>query len=149
MIIKLLGSIAVILILLMSLFVILTINSETDINKFSSDHDRFVGKWQLITNETENPETQTPGITGELNTLPMYEIYEFFSNNTYRYIVNQENSSGVWGINDSFLILTGYGPLVSVPLFYEYAFSDNDQRVTLNLVDYPEDLLEFEKTDAV
>jgi hypothetical protein len=53
MIIKLLGAIAAILVILMSIFVILKVNSEENKDNSISDVDKFVGKWRLINTEAD------------------------------------------------------------------------------------------------
>ena len=141
MIIKLLGAIATILVILMSIFVILKINSEENKDNSMSDVDKFVGKWGLInTEENENPDT-----TEEPDNFVDYETYEFLSNRTYHHVVDEDNSSGVWEINNSILVLRMDDSFGVLPVSYEFVFSDNNHRVTLSLIEDPDTFLEFEK----
>jgi hypothetical protein len=145
MIIKLLGAIATILVIFMSVFVILKINSEESKNNSLSDTEKFVGKWSLITAESDASEDEIPDTTEESDTSIGYETYDFLSNGTYFHVVNEDNISGVWDINDSILVLTADELFGVLPVSYEYVFSDDNQMVTLNLIEDPGNFLEFEK----
>ena len=141
MIYKLLLAIATILIIFMSIFVILKVNSEEKKNNLISDVNKFVGQWMLInTEEYENPDTSE-----DTDTFVDYETYEFLSNGTYYHVVDEDNISGIWEINNSMLVLTVDEEFGVLPVSYEYVFSDDNNRVTLNFIGNPENFLEFEK----
>ena len=145
MIIKLLGAIATILVILMSVFVILKINSEENKDNYLSDSDKFVGKWSLLNAEADASEAEIPDSTEESDTSVGYETYVFLSNGTFFHVLNEDNTSGVWEINDSILVLTADESFGVLPVSYEYVFSDDNQIVTLNLIEEPDNFLEFEK----
>jgi len=145
MIIKLLGAVAAILVILMSVFVILKVNSVENKDNSISDVDKFVGKWRLINTEADEGVDEIPDTTEEPDNFVGYETYEFLSNGTYYHVVDEDNSSGVWEINNSRLLLTVDEPFGVLPESYEYVFSDDNHRVTLNLIEDPENFLEFEK----
>ena len=145
MIIKLLGAIAAILVILMSIFVILKVNSEENKDNSISDVDKFVGKWRLINTEADASEDEIPDTTEEPDNFVDYETYEFLSNGTYYHIVDEDNTSGVWEVNKSILVLKFDEPFGGLSVSYEFVFSDDNQRVTLNLIEDPENFMEFEK----
>ena len=144
MIYKLLLAIATILIIFMSIFVILKVNSEEKKNNLISDVNKFVGQWMLInTEEYENPDTSE-----DTDTFVDYETYEFLSNGTYHHVVDEDNISGIWEINNSMLVLTVKEPFNILSVFYEFVFSDDNHRFTLNSIEDPFYALEFEKISA-
>lgn len=145
MIIKLLGAIAAILVILMSIFVILKVNFEENKDKSINDAEKFVGKWRLINTEAGESDNEIPDITEEPDNFTDYETYEFLYNGSYYHVANEDNISGVWEINDSLLILTVNESFGVLPVSYDYVFSDDDHKITLNLVDDPDNFLEFEK----
>ena len=145
MIIKLLAAVATILVILMSLFVILKVNFEENEDNSISDVDKFVGKWRLITSEADASEDEIPDTTEEPDTLVDYEMYEFLSNGTYYHVADDDNTSGVWEINNSMLVLILDVPFANVSISYKYAFSDDNHRITLSIVEDPENFMEFEK----
>ena len=146
MMIKLLGIIAAILVIFMSIFVILKVNFEENKDKIINDAEKFVGKWRLINTEAGESDDEIPDITEESDNLTNYETYEFFYNGTYYHVVDADNTSGVWEINDSLLMLTVVDASFGVlPVSYEYVFSDANHMITLNLIEDPEISLEFEK----
>ncbi len=141
MIIKTLAAIAIILVILLSLFVLLKTNFEENKDHFISSTDRFVGKWRLIKNEGG----EIPDTTEEIDNFIGNNTYTFLSNGIFYHIVNEENTSGSWKINNSLLVLTLDGPLSVLSLTYEYAFSDDNYRVTLIPLEDSEKFMEFEK----
>ena len=145
MIIKLLIAIAVILAILMSIFVILKVNSEENNDNTLSNVDKFVGKWKLINNEADDSEGEIPDTTEESDNFVDFETYEFLSNGTYYHVLDEDNTSGIWEINNSILVLTVDEPSGNLLDSYEFAFSDDFYRVTLVHVDTPEYFLELEK----
>ena len=145
MMIKLLGAIAVILVIFMSIFVILKVNFEENKDKTINDAEKFVGKWRLINTEAGESDDEIPDITEEPDIFTDYETYEFLYNGTYYHSVGEDNSSGVWEINDSLLVLTVDESFGVLPVSYEYVFSDDNHMITLNLIEDPEIGLEFEK----
>ena len=145
MIIKLLGAIAVIVVILMSIFVILKVNSEENNNNSISDLDKFVGKWRLTNTEADISEDELPGTSEETDNFVDYETYEFFSNGTYYHSVNVDNTTGVWEINNSKLILTDDELFGALTNYYNFVFSNDNQKVTLNLIDNPENYMVYEK----
>ena len=145
MIIKLLGVIATILVILMSIFIILKVNSEENIDNSVSDVDKFVGKWRLINSEADEFEDEIPDTSAEPNNFVGYETYEFISNGTYCHEMDEKNASGVWEINNSMLVLKVNEPSGVLPLSYKFVFSDDNHRVTLNLFEDPENFMELEK----
>jgi len=145
MIIKLLGVIAAILVILISIFVILKINSEENKDNSISDMDKFVGKWMLINDEADASKDEIPDTTEEPENSVGYETYEFLLNGTYYHVVNEDNISGVWEVNKSILVLKVDEPFGALPVSYEFVFSDDNQRVTLNFIKDPENFMEFEK----
>jgi len=145
MIIKLLGAIAAILVILMSIFVILKVNSEENKDNSISDVNKFVGKWRLINTEADASEDEIPDTTEEPDNFVDYEIYEFLTNGTYYHVMDEDNTSGFWEVNKSLLVLNVDEPFGALPVSYEFVFSDNNQRVTLNLIKDPENFMEFEK----
>ena len=145
MMIKLLGAIAVILVIFMSIFVILKVNFEENKDKIINDAEKFVGKWRLISTEAGESDDEIPDITEEPDNFTNYETYEFLYNGTYYHVVDEDNTSGVWEINDSLLVLTVNASFGVLPVSYEYVFSDDNHMITLNLIEDPEISLEFEK----
>ena len=145
MIAKFLVSITMIIVILLSLIVILQINSEENKGKFISDKDKFIGKWNLVYNEADSTNDEVPDTTEEPDNFIANETYELLSNGTYYHIVDEDNFSGSWTINNSILVLTVDDPFGVIPISNEYVFSDNSNRVTLNIVEDPKNLLEFEK----
>ena len=144
MFIKLLAVIAAIIMISMSVFVILYVNSEENKNNSGSDLEKFFGKWMLINNQADKVENEITDTTEEPDNFVNYETYEFLSNGTYYYLVDKYNSSGIWEINNSILVLTSNDLSDVLPLYYEYVFNDNN-RVSLTIVDEPDSILEFEK----
>ena len=59
--------------------------------------------------------------------------------------MDEDNTSGFWEVNKSLLVLKFDEPFGALPVSYEFVFSDNNQRVTLNLIEDPENFMEFEK----
>lgn len=145
MIIKLLTAIATILVILISIFVILKINSEENIDNSISDVDKFVGKWRLINSEADSFEDEIPDTTEEPDSFVDNETYEFLSSGIYYHVVDEDNTSGVWEINNSMLVLTVDEPFGVLPVSYEFVFSDDNHRVTLSLIEDPGNFMEFEK----
>ena len=145
MIIKLLGAIAAILVITMSILVILKINFEENKDNSIIDIDKFVGKWRLIDTEADASEDEIPDITEEPNNFIDYETYEFLSNGTYYHVMDEDNTSGLWSINNSMLVLTFDESFDILPVSYEFVFSDFNHRVTLTLAEDPENFMEFEK----
>jgi len=145
MMIKLLGIIAAILVIFMSIFVILKVNFEENKDKIINDAEKFVGKWRLINTEAGESDDEIPDITEEPDNFTNYETYEFLYNGTYYHVVDADNTSGVWEINDSLLVLTMDESFGVLPVSYEYVFSDDNHMITLNLIEDPEISLEFEK----
>ena len=145
MMIKILGVVDAILVILMSIFVILKVNSEENNDNTLSNVDKFVGKWKLINTEADDSEGEIPDTTEEPDNFVDYETYEFLSNGTYYHVVDEDNTSGVWEINNSMLVLTVDEPFGDLPNSYEFVFSDDNHRVTLNLFEDIENFLEFEK----
>ena len=145
MIIKLLGAIATIFVILMSIFVILKINFEENKDNSMSDSDKFVGKWRLINTEADASEDEIPDTNEGSDNIADYETFEFFSNRTYYYIVDGDNTSGFWEINNSMLVLTVDGSFGVFPVYYKFVFSDDNHKVILNLIEDPENFMEFEK----
>ncbi|PNX48839.1 MAG: hypothetical protein BV457_02935 [Thermoplasmata archaeon M9B1D] len=145
MMIKLLGAIAVILVIFMSIFVILKVNFEENKDKIINDAEKFVGKWRLINTEAVESDDEIPDITEEPDNFTDYETYEFLYNGTYYHALDEDNISGVWEINDSLLVLTVDASFGVLPVSYEYVFSDDNHMITLNLIEDPEISLEFEK----
>ena len=145
MMIKLLGAIAVILVIFMSIFVILKVNFEENKDKTINDAEKFVGKWRLINTEAGESDDEIPDITEEPDNFTNYETYEFLYNGTYYHVVDEDNTSGVWEINDSLLVLTVDASFGVLPVSYEYVFSDDNHMITLNLIEDPGITLEFEK----
>ena len=141
MVIKIIGIIALIIVISMSIFVIIKINSEENNDNSLNDNEKFIGMWRLIKNE----EGDIPDTTEETDTYPDYEEYDFFSNGTYYHVVDDDNSSGIWQINNSILILSDNDPVGLLNVSYVYVFSDDNSKVTLNLIDDNENFLEFEK----
>lgn len=148
MAIKLLIFSAAILIIIMSLFAIFKTNLEENKGNFNSDTQKFIGKWRLINTGANEGENEIPDTTEESDNFG-YETYEFLPGGNYYHVLNEDNTSGVWEINNSDLILTVKDPFGVLPLSYEYIFSDDNHRVTLNLVEEPEYFLELEKISAV
>ena len=145
MMIKLLGAIAVILVIFMSIFVILKVNFEENKDKIINDAEKFVGKWRLINTEAGESDDEIPDITEEPDNFTNYETFEFLYNGTYYHVVDADNTSGVWEINDSLLVLTMDESFGVLPVSYEYVFSDDNHMITLNLIEDPEISSEFEK----
>ena len=145
MMIKLLGAIAAILVIFMSVFVILKVNFEENKDEFINDAEKFVGKWGLINTEAGESDDEIPDITEESDNFTNYETYEFLYNGTYYHVVDEDNTSGVWEVNDSLLVLTVDASFGVLPVSYEYVFSDDNHMITLNLIENPEISLEFEK----
>ena len=145
MMIKLLGAVAAILVIFMSIFVILKVNFEENKDKSIDDSEKFAGIWRLINTGADESDDEIPDITEEPDNFTDYETYEFLYNGTYYHVVDEDNISGVWKINDSLLILTVDESFGVLPVSYDYVFSDDDHKITLNLVDDPDNFLEFEK----
>ena len=145
MIIKILGTIAAIFVILLSIFVILKINSEENKDNSISDVDKFVGKWRLINTDTDNSDDEMPDTTEEPNKYVNYETYAFLSNGTYYHVLDDDNTSGVWEINNSMLDLTVDDPFGDLTVLYKFVFSDDNHSITLSLVEESEILLELEK----
>ena len=145
MMIKLLGAIAVILVIFMSIFVILKVNFEENKDKTINDAEKFVGKWRLINTEAGESDDEIPDITEEPDNFTNYETFEFLYNGTYYHVVDEDNTSGVWEVNDSLLVLTVDASFGVLPVSYEYVFSDDNYMITLNLIEDPEISSEFEK----
>ena len=145
MITKLIVYIAAILVFLMSLFVILKVNFEDNVNNSISDIDKFVGKWRLIYTPMDESNNEIPDTSEESDNFVNYETYEFLSNGSYYHVVDEDNSSGDWKINNSILVLTVYNQFDDLPLYYEYVFSGDNNKVTLNLFNDSEYYYEFEK----
>ena len=145
MIIKFLGAIAAIAVIFMSIFVILKINFEENKDNSISYVDKFVGKWKLINAEADSSEDKIPDNSEESDNIMDNETYEFLSNGTYYHIMDEDNISGAWEINNSILVLTVDDPFGVLNDYYEFVFSEDSHRVALNLVEDPENFLLFEK----
>jgi hypothetical protein len=145
MITKLLALISIIIVIFMSAYVLLKINSEQNRENLGSDTSKFIGKWKLIRTEADTSDNEISDTTEEPDTYPIFETYEFLTNGTYYHVVDVDNSSGSWKINTSHLILTSHDPFEVIPISYTYVFSDDVHTVTLTVADDPEKFLEFEK----
>ena len=145
MIAKILAAISIIIVILMSAFVLLKINSEQNMENVGSDTSKFIGTWMLIRTEADTSDNDIPDTTEETDTYSNFETYEFLSNGTYYHASNEDNSSGSWEINNSLLILTSHDPFASESFSYEFVFSNDAHSVKLTVADDPERFLEFQK----
>ena len=143
MIIKLIVASATVLVILVSIIVILNVDFEQHKDNFNNDNDKFTGKWRLISTESDIPEDDVSDTTEEPDNIVNYETFEFLSNGTYYHVIDENNYSGSWEINNSILVLTK-DELFEV-FSYNYVFSDNNFRVTLSTIEDPTNMLEFEK----
>ena len=129
----------------MSIFVILKVNLEENKQNFNSDTQKFVGKWKLINSGENNDTGQFPDTTEEPDKYINNETYEFLSDGLYYHIVDIENFSGNWEINNSILELTVNDPFGVLSLSYQYFFYDDNNRLTLTFFGDPENIVELER----
>ena len=143
--IKFIIAIVTIVVILMSIFVILKVNLEDNTGNFNSVKQKFLGTWKLINMGENNDTVQSPDTTEEPDKYINNETYEFLSNGTYYHIVDIENSSGNWEINNSILVLTTNDPFGVLSLSYEYYFYDDNNKLTLTFFGDPENIVELER----
>ena len=145
MVIKLLFSIAAIIIIAVSLFSILKVNTEEDKIIFNNETQKFIGKWKLIETGEISLIDQTPDTTGEINNYLFNETYDFLFNGIYYHLVDEDNSSGKWEINNSILKLKVNDSLTILPLNYKYSFSDDYNRLILTPLEDSGNFIGLEK----
>lgn len=142
-------AIVTIIVIFMSIFVILKVNLEENKDNFNSVTQKFVGKWKLINMGENNDTGQFSDTTEEPDKYINNETYEFRSDGIYYHIVDIENSSGNWEINNSILLLTTNDPFGVLSSSYEYYFYDDNNKLTLTFFGDPENVVELERMTII
>lgn len=145
MAIRALGYIVTAIIIVMVVVVLLNINFDENKEDNISDVNKFEGTWHLVNISTDPEENQNPDTTEENDNTMNYEMYNFFKNGSYYHIVGEDNSSGMWILNNSSLILSTDYPYGNLSLSYHYIFSDDNKLLDLNIIDDPSTTYIFEK----
>jgi hypothetical protein len=130
---------------LLAIFIILTINSEENKNTPSNDANKFIGTWQLLSTQIGGVANQNPDTTELSEKFVNYERYIFLSNSTFYHIVDQENTSGTWALHNSVLMLSMTQPTGVITYSFEYTFSDDTNRMTLNFIEDTTSYWNFQK----
>ena len=129
----------------MSLFVVFKVITEDRTTYLTNNKDKFVGSWILVNNEANNVLDQLPDTTEEPDKYGIYETYEFLPNGTYYHTLNFVNSTGIWTVNNSILLLNESTSETAIS--YHYVFSDDENSVTFNLIDNLESFSEYERVN--
>jgi hypothetical protein len=145
---KYLYAVITICLILVAAVIIFTVNSEENKNTQTSDVNKFIGTWQLLSTQIGGVDNQNPDTTAFSEKFVDYERYTFLSNGTFYHLVDQDNTSGTWAIHDSVLGLTMNQPTGVVTYSFAYTFSDDINRVSLNFFEDATSYWDFQRLNT-